>query len=179
MLTSALSLLRERGANGVTLDGVLAHSGAPRGSIYHHFPGGRDQLVVEAAGLGGDLVAEILESNSDDPREALHELIRFWKQLLIDSDYRAGCPMVALAVDGPERIPDAADLTRQAFDRVTTALGQMLEAVGLPESQAASMANIAVASLEGAVILCRVQRSMKPLDDVAALLEGQVAALTA
>jgi TetR/AcrR family transcriptional repressor of lmrAB and yxaGH operons len=52
MLLSAVTLLRERGRNGVTLDAVLAHSGAPRGSIYHHFPGGRDQLVLEAAQLG-------------------------------------------------------------------------------------------------------------------------------
>ena len=106
---SALALLRERGANGVTLDAVLAHSGAPRGSIYHHFPGGRDQLVVEAAAIGGDLVADILEHNGGDPGAALNELVAFWKQLLHDSDYRAGCPVVALAIDGQERIPEAAE----------------------------------------------------------------------
>src|SRR5262245_46648220 len=119
MLGSALALLRERGANGVTLDAVLAHSGAPRGSIYHHFPGGRDQLVVEAAAIGGGLVTGILEHNSGDPRAALNELLAFWKQLLHDSDYRAGCPVVALAVDGPERVPEAAELTRHVFERTT------------------------------------------------------------
>lgn len=179
MLSSALSLLRERGANGVTLDGVLAHSGAPRGSIYHHFPGGRDQLVIEAAQLGGDMVADIVESHSDSPRRALRELVDFWKQLLTDNDYRSGCPTVALAVGGADRIPGATDLARETFERVTGALAQMLCRAGAPEEQAVSMANVAVAALEGSVILCRVQRSMRPLDDVTALLELQLMMLGA
>lgn len=179
MLTSALSLLRERGANGVTLDAVLAHSGAPRGSIYHHFPGGRDQLVVEAARIGADMVIDIVERNTGKPRSALDELVSFWKQLLLDSDFRAGCPTVALVVDGSDRIPDAADLTRLTFERVTGGLRQLLLDAGAPEEPATSMANVGVAALEGAVILCRVQRSTRPLDDVAMLLHVQLTMLGA
>lgn len=174
MLDSALALLRERGANGVTLDAVLAHSGAPRGSIYHHFPGGRDRLIVEAAALGGDMVADIVES-ADDPRSALTGLVAFWKQLLGDSDFRAGCPIVALALDGSDRIPDAAGLTRDTFERVAAALMARLRESGATDEQARSSANVAVAALEGAVILCRVQRSTRPLDDVAAHLASQLA----
>lgn len=177
MLTSALALLRERGANGVTLDAVLAHSGAPRGSIYHHFPGGRDQLVVEAAAIGGDLVADILEHHGGDPCAALNELVAFWKQLLHDSDYRAGCPVVALAIDGQQRIPEAAELTRHVFGRMTTEMVRILRDAGASEGHAHSMATVAIAALEGAVILCRVQQSTQPLDDVAALLESQLAML--
>lgn len=173
MLDSALALLRERGANGVTLDAVLAHSGAPRGSIYHHFPGGRDRLIVEAAALGGDMVADIVES-ADDPRSALTGLVAFWKQLLCESDFRAGCPIVALAVDGRDRIPEAAALTRDTFERVAAALIARLRESGATDEQARSSANVAVAALEGAVILCRVQRSTRPLDDVAAHLASQL-----
>lgn len=173
MLDSALALLRERGANGVTLDAVLAHSGAPRGSIYHHFPGGRDRLIVEAAALGGDMVADIVE-NAGDPRSALTGLVTFWKQLLRESDFRAGCPIVALAVDGPDRIPDASELTQQTFARVTTGLAGLLRESGAANDEATSSANVAVAALEGAVILCRVQRSTRPLDDVAAHLAAQL-----
>jgi len=167
MLDSALALLRERGANGVTLDAVLAHSGAPRGSIYHHFRGGRDQLVIEAATVGADLVADVVEGNADDPRAALDGLVSFWKQLLRDSDFRGGCPIVALAVDGTDRIPEAAELTQQSFGRMTTTLVRLLRESGAPEEHAISLANVAISALEGAVILCRVQRSTRPLDDVA------------
>lgn len=173
MLDSALALLRERGANGVTLDAVLAHSNAPRGSIYHHFPGGRDRLVIEAAALGGDMVADIVE-NAGDARQALTALVEFWKNLLHDSSFRGGCPIVALAVDGPDRIPEAAQLTHDAFGRVATALVPLLCESGVAEEQATSLANVAIAALEGAVILCRVQRSTRPLDDVAAHLTAQL-----
>lgn len=169
MLDSALALLRERGANGVTLDAVLAHSDAPRGSVYHHFPGGRDRLVIEAAALGGDMVADIVE-NAGDLRHALTALVEFWTELLHDSDFRAGCPIVALAVDGPHRIPEAAVLTCDAFSRVTVALVRLLRASGTSQETATSLANVAVSALEGAVILCRVQRSTRPLDDVATYL---------
>ncbi len=177
MLNSALTLLRERGANGVTLDAVLAHSGAPRGSIYHHFPGGRDQLVIEAATLGGDAVADIVESNSADPRAALAGLVTFWKQLLTESDYRAGCPIVALAVDGPDRIPEATQLTQQTFQRMTTAMVRLLVDAGASKKQAHSLATVAIAALEGAVILCRVEKSTRPLHDVATLLGSQLETL--
>lgn len=178
MLTSALSLLRERGPNAVTLDAVLAHSGAPRGSIYHHFPGGRDQLVIEAAALGADAVAGIVEAKSEDPVAALDGLVDFWKQLLRDSDFRAGCPIVALTVDGADRLPAAAQLTRSSFQRMATTLVRLLRESGASEAQAPPMANVAIAALEGAVILCRAERSTQPLDDVAGMLRAQLAMLS-
>ena len=97
------------------------------------------------------------------------------KQLLHDSDYRAGCPVVALVIDGQERIPEAAELTRQVFGRMTTEMVRILRDAGASEGHAHSMATVAIAALEGAVILCRVQQSTQPLDDVAALLESQLA----
>ena len=178
MLTSALSLLRERGPNAVTLDSVLAHSGAPRGSIYHHFPGGRDQLVIEAAALGADAVAGIVEDNNQSPFAALDGLVDFWKKMLQDSDFRAGCPIVALAVDGPDRIPDAAQLSQSSFHRMATTLIRLLREAGASQAQARPMANVAIAALEGAVILCRVERSTRPLDDVADMLRSQLAMLS-
>ncbi|MCB0932383.1 MAG: TetR/AcrR family transcriptional regulator [Mycobacterium sp.] len=178
MLTSALSLLRERGPNAVTLDSVLAHSGAPRGSIYHHFPGGRDQLVIEAAALGADAVAGIVEDNNQSPFAALDGLVDFWKKMLQDSDFRAGCPIVALAVDGPDRIPDAAQLSQSSFQRMATTLIRLLREAGASQAQARPMANVAIAALEGAVILCRVERSTRPLDDVADMLRSQLAMLS-
>lgn len=177
MLTSALSLLRERGPNAVTLDSVLAHSGAPRGSIYHHFPGGRDQLVIEAATLGADAVAGIVEGNSENPLAALDRLVEFWKELLQDSDFRAGCPIVALAVDGAGRIPEATQLAQSSFHRMTTTMIHLLCKAGASEAEARPMANVAIAALEGAVILCRVERSTRPLDDVADMLRSQLAML--
>ena len=54
MLISAAEVMRERGAAGVTIDEVLTRSGAPRGSVYHHFPDGRGQILAEALRYAGD-----------------------------------------------------------------------------------------------------------------------------
>ena len=82
--------------------------------------------------------------------------------MLQDSDFRAGCPIVALAVDGPDRIPDAAQLSQSSFQRMATTLIRLLREAGASQAQARPMANVAIAALEGAVILCRVERSTRP-----------------
>ena len=61
MLVSAAELLRERGVAGVTIDAVLARSGCPRGSVYHHFPRGRDQILSEALQFAGAKITTIIE----------------------------------------------------------------------------------------------------------------------
>jgi len=61
MLISAAEVLRERGAAGVTIDEVLARSGAPRGSVYYHFPEGRNQLLTEALQYAGEAITEVID----------------------------------------------------------------------------------------------------------------------
>ena len=113
-------------------------------------------------------MADIVESAAD-PRSALTGLVTFWKQLLCESDFRAGCPIVALAVDGPDESLRPPARPGDTFRRVAAAL---IARLASPEqrTQATSSANVAGRHSEGAVILCRVQRSTRPLDDVAAHL---------
>lgn len=176
MLLSAVALLRERGLNGVTLDAVLAHSGAPRGSIYHHFPGGRDQLVLEAARLGADFITGMIDEAGADVGLALDRFVEFWKSSLLESDFRAGCPVVAVVVDGREQ-SDLDALATAAFARWNEGLVAMLTQHGASPEQAVPLASAAISAIEGAVILCRVQRSTEPLDHVAGLLRAHLATI--
>lgn len=113
MVLSATALLREHGASATSIDRVLAHSGAPRGSVYHHFPGGRAQLIDEAVALAGDFVAGLIETatQADDAVEAIDAFFALWRDRLVDSDFRAGCPIVAVAVETND---DAPQLARSA-----------------------------------------------------------------
>jgi AcrR family transcriptional regulator len=176
MLLSAVTLLRERGLNGVTLDAVLAHSGAPRGSIYHHFPGGRDQLVTEAAQLGSAFIAGMIDQAGADAELALDRFVDFWKESLNDSDFRAGCPIVALVVDGQDK-PELDALASAAFTRWGEGLSSMLTRRGVAAEPATRLASATISAIEGAVILSRVQRSTEPLDHVAELLRTRLAAV--
>lgn len=170
MLDSAVLLLRERGAAGVTVDAVLTHSGAPRGSVYHHFPGGRNEMVLGAVRLAGDYIsAMVAEAAAEgDVRLMVERLVAFWKRSLTKTGYRAGCPAAAMAMDGRDVVPDAADVVRGIFARWQDGIANALSANGFEAPRAQRLATLVVSAVEGAIILCRAHRDLGPLDDVLA-----------
>ncbi|HLR98492.1 MAG TPA: TetR/AcrR family transcriptional regulator [Mycolicibacillus parakoreensis] len=176
MLVSAIELLRERGAGAVTVDAVLAHSRAPRGSVYHHFPGGREQIMAEALQIAGDTIGAFIEqATTIDPHTALDRMAAFWSSSLRASDFRAGCPVVSVAVgaapdDAPLQVTAAAMLQRWHG-----VLRAALIEVAVPAERARRLAHLTVATLEGAVILCRARRSLEPLEDAVAELHELLA----
>lgn len=168
MLDSAVLLLRERGAAGVTVDAVLAHSGAPRGSVYHHFPGGRNEMVLGAVRQAGDYIAAMVDDSATggDAQQMVRGLVVFWKRVLTRTDYRAGCPVAAMVVDGRDLVPDAGDVVREIFAQWQASLAGALSAGGFAELRAQRLATLVVSAIEGAIILCRAHRDLGPLDDV-------------
>jgi AcrR family transcriptional regulator len=172
MIVSAAVLMRERGVEATSFSEVLEHSGAPRGSIYHHFPGGKAQLIEEATRYAGDFTAAGLKKAlaQDDPVAAIHRFAAFWQELLQDSDYGAGCPVVAASLEG-ERIPGAREAAADAFRRWERAIAQALAPHGVAPARAQALATLMVASIEGAVVLARAERSTAPLERVATELE--------
>jgi TetR/AcrR family transcriptional repressor of lmrAB and yxaGH operons len=173
MVLSAVEVLRERGADAVTLDAVLTRSGAPRGSIYHHFPGGRSEILSAALDFAVDAIAVRIERVAETgATSALRDFSVFWKTILHDSDYTAGCPVVSVAVSNTDE--DGAHLASRArdiFERWCDAMRRALVGDGLTPRTAQRLATMVVASVEGAVILCRARRDMAPLDDVVEELE--------
>src|SRR4029453_13029068 len=92
MIESAAILLATRGLQGTAFSDVLERSGAPRGSVYHHFPGGKDQLVDAAIELAGDRALRVLDGVAGaPPREVTQFFLDLWRQVLVLSDLRAGC----------------------------------------------------------------------------------------
>ncbi|MFI7292742.1 TetR/AcrR family transcriptional regulator [Streptomyces sp. NPDC050121] len=174
MVTSAVALLGEHGAGGVSIDRVLAHSGAPRGSVYHHFPGGRTQLIDEAVVFAGDFIADLIDAAMDDPDplRAVDGFFALWRERLLRSGFRLGCPVVAVAVESDDSSPERARSAAAAFARWQTALAGLLLRHGLPEERARRLAAFVVAAVEGAVVMCRAEQSTAPLDATAAELHG-------
>ena len=170
MVVSTAALLREYGASATSIDRVLLHSGASRGSVYHYFPEGRAQLVGEAVDLAGEYMGRKIEAmtEADDPVHSLDALFDYWRVQLVENDFRVGCPIVAVAVETND---DAPQLTRSAaavFGRWQDALGSVLVRGGLPEERGRRLASMIIAAIEGAIIICRTQRSLDPLDATAA-----------
>ncbi|MEA2390308.1 MAG: hypothetical protein QOK31_417 [Solirubrobacteraceae bacterium] len=165
MIKSATLLMRERGVEGTSLSDVLAHSGAPRGSIYHHFPGGKAELIEEATRYGGHFVAARLDAAIErgDPHGSLDNMALFWRRVLGKSDFAAGCPIAAATLGAAQNSP-ARDAAGVAFASWTDRYGELLRRSGMPPARAESLATLVFAAIEGAVILARAQHSMDPLE---------------
>ena len=170
MLRSTVALLREYGANATSIDRVLAHSGAPRGSVYHHFPGGRAQLIDEAVALAGGFMAGVIDAamQADDPLSAIDEFFAFWRDRLVDSRFRAGCPIVAVAVETNDDAPQLARSAGAVFAGWQEAFTTLFQRHHLPEDRSRRLAALIVAAEEGAVVMCRAEQSTAPMEAVAA-----------
>lgn len=174
MIVSATLLMRERGVEATSLRDVIDRSGAPRGSIYHHFPGGKAELIEAATRYAGEFTAAgLVAALADgDPRRAVRMFTDTWVELLGDSDFGEGCPIVAATLEGPATARRAA---ADAFDAWESQIARSLVPHAGPE-RAASIATLVIAAIEGAVVLARAQRSTAPVERVAAELERVVAA---
>lgn len=172
MLISAAEVLRERGAAGVTIDEVLARSGAPRGSVYHHFPEGRNQILTEALQFAGEAITGVIdEAVANGGIFLVRKFVAFWEELLVESDFAAGCPVVAAAIGSADDEPQLTTVAGGIFRHWRDALTRAFTSDGFEETEASSLAITCIASLEGAVVLCRSTRSVDALRDVAAQLE--------
>jgi AcrR family transcriptional regulator len=173
MVRSAARLLGERGFAGTGLRDVVAHSAAPRGSIYHHFPGGKAQLAQEAVDLAADASTVPLK-NAPDPVAALHACLDAWRRRLEDSDFQAGSTIAAVATT-PADVEGTREAAAAAYERWTETFADVLREDGVRRKKAARLATLASAAIEGALVLCRARRDTAPLDDVGRELEVAIA----
>jgi AcrR family transcriptional regulator len=168
MVISAALLMRERGAQPTAIADVLEHSGAPRGSAYHYFPGGRTQLLCEAIDYAGEYVATKIAA-AETGLDALDGLVAYYRKQLLRSDYRAGCPVVAVTVEAgdpakQDQSTPVIDRAAAAFTRWTDLIAQRLASDGVSAERAEELAMLTTTAIEGAIIVARASRDPKPLD---------------
>jgi AcrR family transcriptional regulator len=175
MIRSAEALFGERGFAATGLRNVVAHSSTPRGSIYHHLPGGKAELAHAVLERAGAAAAVAFTADDGDPVAMLHACVDGWRQALADSDYRAGSAILAIAIE-PDEQTGARDAAAAAFARWADALAATLQAGGVRRKKAARLATLAVAAIEGAVVMSRARGDTQPLDAVERELESAIAA---
>src|SRR6202034_3088734 len=115
MINGAAQLLAQRGLQGASFAEVLALTGAPRGSIYHHFPNGKDELVAAAIDLAGGYAVQLVElSEGSSAQQVTTHFIGMWRDVLTQSDLGAGCSVLAVTVatDSDELLAHAATVFR-------------------------------------------------------------------
>jgi TetR/AcrR family transcriptional regulator, lmrAB and yxaGH operons repressor len=173
MVDGAIRLLATRGLAGTSFSEVLEATGAPRGSIHHHFPGGKDELIGAAVDRSAQNAVALLDQRAGEPADRVAELfLDAWRLLLTRSGFEAGCAVVAVTVDADT---DALrERAAEAFTVWRTHLAALLARGGLSEASARRTATLLLAAAEGGVILSRATRELEPFDTVAAALLAQV-----
>jgi len=166
MLDSAARLFREHGYSGTGFREVVAHSHAPRGSIYHHFPGGKAQLGAEAIAASGEFMNGLISRgvDSDDFVEGFERFWRWWIKFIEADEYRAGCPVVAIAVESHPEAPELAQAAAATFSRWEHTIALSLRNGGVEDEQEAlAIAGLILAAVEGATVMARATGGREPL----------------
>ncbi|HVW42591.1 MAG TPA: TetR/AcrR family transcriptional regulator [Amycolatopsis sp.] len=183
MVFSAAQLIRERGVSGTGMRDVVAHADAPRGSLAHYFPGGKEQLVNEAIAWAGGFVArrvrryaQALEDPS--PGALFAAMADQWRDEFTAAGYAHGCPLVAATAAVAAASESAREAVATAFEGWQRPLAAELERMGVPPARSGSLAVLMISALEGAIVLSRAGRDVAPLDTVVTelrpLLDGAV-----
>ena len=175
MVDSAARMLRERGVTGVGMRQIAADAHGPRGSLQRYFPGGKAQVMTEALEVAVTDFAKGTRDAEDAPdlASAISSIVESWRQVLLHSDFTAGCPIAAFVVDASESDP----LREQAHERFTrwrTAVARIHRRFGYDRAAAWDEAALVISALEGAALVARAGRSIEPLDAVERLLVDRV-----
>jgi AcrR family transcriptional regulator len=180
LLNGASALLAEKGYAGMELRDVAERGKAPRGSIYHHFPGGKAQLAAEATALDGVRIRKAIEVSIADVglKKTLHMFADIFRRRAADHPERIGCPVAAAAMAFPDD-PQLAAAATAAFQAWEEAIAGALVAEGLDARESEDFAALTVSTIEGALLRTRAAGNHGPLDAAIAGLETSLDALLA
>ena len=170
-------LLRTQGYASTGLNQVMAEADAPKGSMYFHFPGGKEELAAAAVDRFAERSTARIERILDEhgtAAEAVYAIFDSYVAHLDQTEYREGCAVASVALDGASSHASLGDATRRALVGWTDRIAEALEAEGRTPEEAHGLATVVIAALEGTVVMAKGQQSTEPVatarDTLAALL---------
>jgi TetR/AcrR family transcriptional repressor of lmrAB and yxaGH operons len=165
-LAAAAKLFRQQGYHGTALHDILAAGGSPRGSLYFHFPGGKEQIGEAALMLAGEAVRAAIARAAEASDNAESFLVRVVRGMAADlerSDFKEGCPIATCALETSAQSKVLGAATRNAFQKWELEIKRGLFRFGMPAGEADLAATMVLSQLEGALLLARTYRSLEPI----------------
>lgn len=173
LVETAMRLFREQGFASTGLQQILAESGAPKGSLYYYFPGGKEELGQAAIELAGEKIASMLRRHEakhpDDPRAFVTGYCKTMAVWMAESDFQSGCPVATTLLETAPRSPAMTETGNRVLDSWIEIIARVFHASGIPPREAKVRGQQLLASVEGALLLARVRQSVRPITDVAKL----------
>jgi TetR/AcrR family transcriptional repressor of lmrAB and yxaGH operons len=163
---AAAKLLRQQGYHGTALHDVLDAAGSPRGSLYFHFPRGKEEIGEAALALAADAVRLAIGQAAATSKNAETFLIRIARGMAADlerSEYKEGCPIATTALETAAQSEALGNTARNAFQGWEKEIKLGLEKFGISPRDADFIATTVLSQLEGALLLARTYRSLEPM----------------
>lgn len=183
MVFSAAQLLRRGGVGATGMRDVVEHARAPRGSLQHYFPGGKEQLVNEAVQWAGRYAARrvarfVAALPEPTPSGLFTAMVRQWTDELATAGETSGCPVAAAVVDRAGACESTRKATAAAFATWTGPVAEALTDMGVPPARAEALATLMISAVEGALLIARAEGDVRALTTVARelgpLLDGAI-----
>jgi AcrR family transcriptional regulator len=177
ILDSARELFQRQGYHATGLNQVLAEGGAPKGSLYFHFPGGKEQLAAEAVTLSARQLRETLvdlTARAPDIPTAVRTIAEVLGARLEASDFRSGCPIATVALEAASDSSHVRQACADGYRGWLDVIASRLRAEGMDNASASELALLTLSAIEGALLLARVERDITPLGRVADRVAGLI-----
>jgi AcrR family transcriptional regulator len=171
-------LFRRQGYAATGVKQIVAEAEAPFSSLYHFFPGGKDELAADTIRSSGGMFQELVEAVFDaapDVVTGVRNCFAGAAETLLQTDYADACPIATVALEVASTNELLRQATAEVFDSWIAAATARFLAAGIPETSARELAITTIISLEGAFILSRALRSTEPLAVAGATAAAAVA----
>jgi TetR/AcrR family transcriptional repressor of lmrAB and yxaGH operons len=176
MIETMSRLLWSQGLRATGMNQIVKESGAQRGSIYFHFPGGKDQLAAEALRAAGATMTNNIRGALEerDVCTAIRKFALSYAKEMRDSDFHHGSPIATVALEAASTSPTIREVCANVFAEWEALLTARLLRDGVIPREAGKLAVVILSSIEGAMILSRARKSTKPIEHVADALVSAV-----
>jgi TetR/AcrR family transcriptional repressor of lmrAB and yxaGH operons len=165
-VVAAVKLFSQRGYHGTALNDILDAGGSPRGSLYFHFPRGKEEIGEAASGLAGEAVRQVIANaaeTSDNTENFLTSIVQAMASNLERSGYSEGCPIATVALETAAQSEILGTAARNAFQSWEQELRRGLERFGMKTGDADLIATAVLSQIEGALLLARTYRNLEPM----------------
>jgi TetR/AcrR family transcriptional repressor of lmrAB and yxaGH operons len=177
MIAATATLMQRQGYHATGLNQIVKEARAPKGSLYFHFPGGKEELAETALAEAGKQTRDELlaiVAAQPDPAHAITAVVEWFSQRLVASDFADGCPVATVALEAAASTPRLQQACARHYGDWQAMMAAYLESFGLPTASARSMAALALASIEGALLLARAYRDVAILREIGQELRALV-----